>query len=750
MKFEIIMQTDNLATRLSEPERKKLAFQLMEDVKKDEDSRAEWLDEAQKSLDLIDLVRKRKSTPWPGAANAIIPLTTQAVLTFTSRLFAEVTRDKYPVKPAIAGLDPEGSKKQVADKIKEHMTYQMLMTKNSHKHMKALYLSCYYFAAVGTDAVYIYWDEVEKSPCYKVLAPSDYCVNADYPESPIPCFTMYDTLTGNRIQQKINMDEFVDYDFKKEKDSKDNVGVSPALMRDYVFYKRGCLLDLDEDGYAEPYIATIDKENCEVVELKKNFVVKIVEEEGNFGLMTSTSPHVEFDDAGKIKKVKYLEPLNYISLSKMFQWKDSNVYGRGLGQILLNPNAVANTLVRQMLDIGTLQARQGGFIDAKCRLPGGHTTIRMNELTKVNAPSGARIADSIMPYPRSEVSPVQMQLLQFIVDTAKEIANITEIMAGEIPDNTGAVMGMSAVQNSLVNFKTAYKMFLYALSERYQLWAKQNSIYMKPEDFVTLNNQQINITPEDYSDDQLTVVPNADPTVASDSERMMQQMVLDSEKDNPYVNVREVTLRKFEMINLEQIERFVPPLPDEPPPDQNAELTKAQISFLDSEQQINWSKEKRAWHELAVKEKEAEAAILTAKQDLALKADEISSKVLVNQSTAIKNMAQAEAAEAGSQIDSYMAKVKAVSEIAKTGAKLDPKREAKEKLVPKMENIDEKARQALSGSIDGSAQPGALTEGAPDLSENITVSPSQGTGVPRVPKGQHLFTERCGRSAGDR
>lgn len=648
---DILVQLDNIASKLDESELDSIASRVLDSTQEDENARAEWLESTKNILDMVFLKKEERNFPWQGASAAVAPIMSQAIISATNRMYSELFRDKYPVKPAIFGQDDDGHKAVMAKIQQEHLSYELVGRTDSN-FFRETYNSCFLYNALGTDAQYIYWDRILKKSCGETLLPAQWCINPEERDIKRAEFVIYEQLVGNNIQEKINSEEFIDYDWAQMKIDEANIDQATKaemLAESYKFITRNIYLDLDDDNYAEPYLVTVDEEKEKVVRIKANYLLN--------------KENSVYTEDGIFKKVKFLRPLNYLSIAINLPWKNSAVYGMGIGHLLLNPNGVANALLRQILDIGRLQARQGAYVDASAKLPGGHKEISMNELTKLSVPVGRTLHDIIRDYPRSEISPIMYQVLEYATSSGKELASVTEIMAGQVPDNTSPLVGMAAMQNSLVNFKTTYKLYLQAFSERIQLHALMYYLYMEDSYVRLLNGQGLMLKKEVYSPDNLMVVPTANPAIASDAERLQQQAYLEAIKDSPMVNDREVLLHGAEIMKIDKPERFIPPPEPNPPNPIEVEQIKANISYLANDMENKNKQLLLKTAEIHLKERELELKYEILRKELALEADKASATVVKDKTTAIKTIAEAEALEPERQLKRYQAELNALSKI---------------------------------------------------------------------------------------
>lgn len=656
LKLQDILDGDNLVELLDDGDRKLIANEIIEGFEQDKQSMGEWRYKANRYLKLADCDVGDRSIPWPGASNLCIPTIANACIASASRLYSELLRNRYPVETYVYGqhdmrIDPQQQEQllEISNNLKDHILYQLRINEHCNWEQE-LYTLCYLFYVVGTVPHHKYYDESLKAYRFKALWPDQWAISADAEDVETARFSYCDKMYIADILDKINSNEIATYEYIENLDM-DVVD----LYEQREIVKQFVKLDLDGDGMPEPYCAIVDQDACALVKLIKNFYTETTEDIQEDGTVVPVSPQLELDEEGSVVGVKELTPIPYVTIYRMQDGKEGCFFKHGLAHRLYPINKAQNALINQILDIGTLQARQGAFIDQRARLPGGTKSLGLNQSMFVKPPPGMTIQQAIMNFPRSEISPVQYQIMEFLKATGDETGNVTEIMSGQVPDNTSPMIGMAAIQNSLLPFKTGYRLFLTSYNREMRSLGLLNYIYLDEEETFFLNDRQIAVTREMYNPKVTKVIPVADPTVSADSERYFQQAMLDGMIDRPESNDREILMRKLEISNIDNPERYLPSPNPNPPPSPEVEQMKATIMAL--EQQVNqqWKQIELKQKQLELKTAETEHKIKKERLELALKADKELSEQVERSAAAIRDIAEAEAAEAGSQLAQYEA-----------------------------------------------------------------------------------------------
>lgn len=657
LKLREILDTDNLVDILSDEDKTAIASEVVCGFDQDQSSMSEWQGNSEKYLKYANCDSSDRSVPWPGASNICLPTVANACIASASRLYLELLRNRYPAETYIYGQHDVGELKQVSDNIKDHILYQLRVNPKCNWE-EDLYTLCYLYYVVGTVPHHKYYDETTKAYKFKTLWPDQWAISAHADNIETARFSFKDKMYLSEIMEKVNSGEYASYDYVDNLDME-----SSDLYEQREIVKQFVKLDLDEDGVPEPYCAIVDREANELLKLTKNFYTEEKEVMQEDGSVIIESPQLEFDEeTAEVSGVKDLTPIPYVTVYRMQDSKDGGFFKYGLAHRLYPINRSQNALVNQIADIGTLQARQGAFIDQRARLQGGIKSLSLNQSMFVKPPPGLTIQQAIANFPRSEISPVQYQMLQFLKTLGEETGNVTEIMSGQVPDNTSPLIGMAAIQNSLIPFKTSYRLFLTAYSKEIQSLGMMNYIYLEDEETFFLNDRQIGITREMYNPSITKVVPLADPVVSSDAEQYYQQAMLDGMIDRPESDDRQILLRKLEIANVDGPERYLPEPDPNPPPSPEIEQLKATIMALEQQVKQQWAKVELDQKKHELNTKELEHKINKDRLTLALNADTELSKQVERSATAIRDIAEAEAAESGQQLDIYRQQLEELKE----------------------------------------------------------------------------------------
>lgn len=659
LKLKDILETDNLLSLLKDVDKDTIANEVTAGYDSDCQSMGEWRDKAERYLKFANCDVKDRSVPWPGASNLCLPVIANACIASASRLYAELLRTKYPAETYVYGQNDVPNLRVMSNIMKEHILYQLRVDPQCNWE-EDLYTLCYLYYVVGTVPRHKYYDETENAYKFKTLWPDQWAISAAAADIESSRFSFVDRMYLCTILDKINSGEFESYKYIEDLDLE-----TEDLYEEREIVKQFVKLDLDGDGYAEPYCVIVDRDAGELLKLTKNFFIEENDIPPKQDEITGAvievgrkeSPQIEYKANGDPKKVKELTPIPYVTVYRMQDTSEATFFKHGLAHRLYPLNKAANALTNQILDIGTLQARQGSYIDQRCRIPGGTKSLAMNQSLFIKPPPGMSIQQAVFPFPRNEISPVQFSMLEFIKTLGDETGNVTEIMSGQVPDNTSPMIGMAAIQNSLLPFKTTYRLFLTAYNKEIMSLGVMNYLYLDEAETFFLKDKQLGVSNEMYNPKVAKVIPVADPTVAADAERGFQQSVLDSMLDRPESNDRAILMRRLEEANIEEVERYLPPPNPNPPPAPEMIQMQAMMKALEAETNQKWEKIQLDKEKQDLAFKQAMHKMKQERLDIALKADKELSEQVERGSKSILNIAEAEAAEAGQQLAEYEAQV---------------------------------------------------------------------------------------------
>jgi chaperonin GroES len=633
LKLKDIVKTPNIAELLDEEDLATIGRTAVSDWESDKNSRAEWENKTAMAMKLATQVADEKTFPWAGAANVKFPLVTIAALQYSSRAYPMLIPGTNVVKARVIGQDPTGEKAAKAQRISEFMSFQLLEEDTSWEENMDKALICQ--AIVGCAFKKTYFDAVRKHNVSEHVLAKDLYIPYFAPSlEKASRITQVLYYTKNDLIEQTRRGLFVecDYEFDQpaeealssplDEAQQESQGIFPSITDSdslYELLEQHGYLDLDGDGYKEPYIITIRKDTAQVLRIVARF----------------TTSSVTKNSKGEVITIK---PRQYFTKFSFIPSPDGGIYDLGFGVLLGPLNESINTILNQLIDAGTLSITAGGFLGRGVKFRSGDNSFRPFEWKRVDS-TGDDLRKGVFPLPVREPSPVLFQLLGLLIDYGERIGMATDPLVGQNPgQNTPAETSRNMLQEGQRIFSAVFKRTYRCLKEEFRKLYLLNSIYLNEEqDFYSLINGQNSVVfQEDFYGDSKDIVPAADPNMVSDESRINQALMLRtaaSERPGLY-NAYNVERRFVEALKVSDIENVLPDpqgpnaLPA-PPPD-----SKVVIETMKLQQ----------------KDKEFQSELQFKILDLQQEAQYLSAEIAEKESRAMLNMAQAEGIEAGHQV----------------------------------------------------------------------------------------------------
>ena len=603
-KLKERIESVNIADSLEDDKLSEIGAKVIRGYDIDLASRADLDEINKKAMDLATQVVEKKTFPWEGAANVKHPLITVAAIQFASRAMPEIIPNSGVVKVKIVGEDPNGQKRERGERVSEYMNYQL--TEEMVEWLDGTDKLLHVLPIIGTCFRKIYFDSLEGRVVSKFLTCDDVVVNAK-----AECLS-----TARRISHKFykyvnDVYELSASGVWKEYElvvaqSEDNDEDAPHL-----YIEQHTWLDLDEDGYEEPYIVTVHKET--------NNVVRIV---------------ARFDDDdvyAKNGKLIKITPTEYFVKYSFIPNPNAGFYDTGFGSLLYPINSSINTVINQLIDAGTLSNTGGGFISRGVQMKSGSVAFKPGEWKKVNT-LAQDLRNGILPLPIREPSQVLFQLLGLLINAGNDISSIQNAMKGEKPgENVSAATVLALIEQGLKVFGGIYARVHRSLGREYQLLYKLNEKYLEPTHYfniVDADDNQRKIMQEDFNYADHDIKPSADPSLSLEVQKTARAQALMEISGREGLNEDEITKTYLEAIKVPSDQFLTPPENRTNKPDPKIEEIYAKLDFEKDRVQI----EKDKAH---------------------LQRIEIFAKIEDIRANAILKIAKAEAEELGPQLEEY-------------------------------------------------------------------------------------------------
>lgn len=510
MELSKLLDSTNIAEHLDDDKLIEIGKDVVEGYDSDLASRKPWEADLKNWTELALQVTHEKTFPWPNAANIKYPLLSTAAMQFAARAYPTlIPSNGQVVKCKVIGSDPDGQKTLRAERVAKHMSYQVMEEMDEwEEDMDKLLLSV---PIAGTAFKKTYWDAAKQRNCSKLVLPKSLVVNY-YARSLEDAERVTEVfyLTRRQIKERQNRKLFLDIDLGDPiTDSLDQTTttVNNVFQHDtandnatpYTILEQHCFIDLDDDGYSEPYVVTVEAATQKVLRITPRFV----------------ADDVELSDDGK--KIVSITPMQYYTKYGFIPNPDGGFYDIGFGRLLGPLNNSANTLINQLVDAGSLSNLQAGFIGKGLRIKMGESRFQPGEWKAVNA-IGDDLKKQIFPLPVREPSQVLFNLLDLLLKSGKELASVAEIFVGKMPgQNTPATTTMATIEQGMKVFTAVYKRLYRALTSEFRKLYKLNKIYLNPQEEIDILDEPIQQS--DYFGPEKDIVPAADPNAVSSQEK---------------------------------------------------------------------------------------------------------------------------------------------------------------------------------------------------------------------------------------
>lgn len=537
---------DNLADVFSEMELQQIADDLMELYRSDAESRREWIDTYKEGLDYLGFSMEDRAAPFKGASGVYHPVLSEAVVRFQSNAIMEIFPASGPVMTKVLGEETPDKMKQ-ALRIKEELNYQL--TENMCEYRNETEQLLFRLPLAGSVFKKVYFDPIRKRPTAIMVTAEDFVV--DYYSSEISTserFTHVMRRSYNEIRKlqraglyrQVAITETAPT-IPEGREKEDEITGTEApvnsdtrhtLLEIHVNYNLPPPFD-DPDEIADPYIITIDKETSTVLSIYRNWVE---------------------DDPDRNAETYFI---HYQYLPGL------GFYGIGLIHLLGSIAKASTSILRQLLDAGTLSNLPGGLKTRGLRVGRGEDEpIQPGEWRDVDTPAGA-IRDNLFPLPYKEPSAVLANLLTLIVEEGRRIGSIADVQIGPTSANAPVGTTIAILERSLKVMTAVHARLHASLRKELKQIAKIIADYMPPQydwDIEQQFNRQ-----QDF-DGRVDVLPVSDPNAATQAQKIVQmQAVQQLAAQNPELyNMKELHRAALQAIGLKGDERYLPL--DEPPP----------------------------------------------------------------------------------------------------------------------------------------------------------------------------------------
>ena len=579
------IEAPNLTDKFTDADLESIGEFCNDSYQADIQSRETWLRRTKAAMDLAMQVQKDKNFPWPNCSNVIFPLITIAALQFHSRAYPALVSGTDVVKCKFYGTDPTGERQASADKISSHMSWQLLEEDETweEQYDRALinvpivgcaFKKTYFDGVKGhnvsdlvlaKDLVFNYWSKtVEDSPVKTHRIP--FSKNDIY--SRIMSGTFRDVSDMDWYKSDAPVPQPSEYSTAQDK----RTGMEPPSNADsntpYIICEQHCCIDLDQDGYAEPYIITFEETTKTVLRIVCRF---------------DRPEDVTRDTDGDIISIDADE---YFTKIPFIPSPDGGVLDIGFGVLLGPLTESVDTAINQIFDSGTLYNTSGGFLGRGAKFRGGVYSVAPYSWHRVDS-TGDDLRKSMIPFPTKEPSGVLFQVLTMLIDYIERISGAVDITTGGNPgQNTPAQTSQSMIEQGQKVYSAIFKRIWRSMKMEFKKLFILNAKHLSATSKTYYGGADDFVTQADYKQAGLNIIPVADPNIMSDQARLAQaQLLLQVAQNNPLYDQDEVNKRFLRAIKITDIDKVYKGTQNQPPQQPSekmqVELLKAQIKTQD-------------------------------------------------------------------------------------------------------------------------------------------------------------------------
>lgn len=612
IKIETAHEEVNLADKLDTQHLNTIGRELHEAIEADDRTRESWISDQGEYLKLAAQVRESKGFPWQDASNVKYPLLTLAAVHFHARAMPGLINGERPVLAKVNGrATPE--KEMRASRVSTFMSYQV--NSLNSEWMDVMDRLLFVLPIVGLAyKKTIYCDVLGRDKSELVL-PSELILNyyaTDYNRARM---THVRYMDANEFIEHVRLGFFLDRDLDvidggkgiEDGERDTTIGLTPpqeGTDEAYRLYESHAYLDLDGDGYKEPYIVTLDSKSMKVVRIVARWKPE----------------DITYNEKGDVGRIV---PMNYFTQYQLLPDPNSAVYALGFGHLLGSTNETVNTIINQLIDAGTLSNLQSGFIGRGVKLPGGATRFKPGEWKLVNS-TGDDIRKAVFPMPVREPSQALLSLLQLLLDAGQQVTSVSDMMMGENPgQNQKATTTMAVLEQGLSVFKGIYRRLHRSLTRELKVMAELNFLYLDEDTYHGVLDDSLpaaipsgseeagesgmleqspdqGSVVEDFDLSDMDITPTSDPSIITDAQRLAKsQSLIEKMSMGMPINKTIVTKRVLE---AEQQEN-VPELMTLPPPAPSLEEKEFELETLKTRIELY-----KAYHQAVLQIAQAEAA----------------------------------------------------------------------------------------------------------------------------------------------
>ena len=569
----------NLAEHIDDDILQELGSKLIGDYTGDKDSRSEWEETYTKGLDQLGLKIEERTTPWSGACGVFHPMLSEAVIRFQSQSITEMFPAAGPVRTKIVGKITEEKEKQ-SQRVEDYLNY--LLTYEMSEYRTETEKMLFSLPLAGSAFRKVYFDPSLDRPSSIFVPAEDVIVNygaSDLETCERATHVMRKSsntvrkMQVNGFYRDVNIPDGSQKDSDITKKYNEITGESDTFNYDQSHTILEMQVDLDlegfedtddsgeETGIAIPYVVTIDYPSGIILSIRRNYYE---------------------DDSAKIRRMHFV---HYQYLPGL------GFYGFGLIHMVGGLAKSATSILRQLVDAGTLSNLPGGLKARGLRIKGDDTPIMPGEFRDVDVPGGA-IRDNITFLPYKEPSGTLYQLLGNIVEEGRRFASMNDMKISDMNNQAPVGTTLALLERNQKVMSAVQSRLHASMRKEFDILVGIVKDFTEPA-YPYETDEGESIKAEDF-DNRVDVLPVSDPNAATMAQRIMQyQAAMQLAQSSPDMyNLPELHRQMLNVLGIEDVEDIIPDVDDVNPVDpvtavQNIITGKPVKAFIDQDHEAH-------------------------------------------------------------------------------------------------------------------------------------------------------------------
>ena len=569
----------NLAEFIDDDVLQELGSKLVGDYNGDKDSRSEWEETYTKGLDQLGLKIEERTTPWSGACGVFHPMLSEAVIRFQSQSITEMFPAAGPVRTKIVGKITEEKEKQ-SQRVEDYLNY--LLTHEMSEYRTETEKMLFSLPLAGSAFRKVYFDPSLDRPSSIFVPAEDVVVNYGASDLETCERATHVMRKSSNIVRKMQVNGFYRdikipdgsqkmSDITKKYD--EITGESDTYNYDQSHTILEMQVDLDLEGFEDtdssgkqtgiaiPYVVTIDFPSGIILSIRRNYYE---------------------DDSAKLRRMHFV---HYQYLPGL------GFYGFGLIHMVGGLAKSATSILRQLVDAGTLSNLPGGLKARGLRIKGDDTPIMPGEFRDVDVPGGA-IRDNITFLPYKEPSGTLYNLLQNIVEEGRRFASMSDMKISDMNNQAPVGTTLALLERNQKVMSAVQSRLHASMRKEFDILVGIVKDFTDPS-YPYETDEGEDIKAEDF-DNRVDVLPVSDPNAATMAQRIMQyQAAMQLAQSSPDMyNLPELHRQMLNVLGIEDVEDIIPDVDDVKPVDpvtavQNIITGKPVKAFIDQDHEAH-------------------------------------------------------------------------------------------------------------------------------------------------------------------